>query len=95
MATLNGTKSFTEVDCVFSIGQHLEFDVLCSLDVLLNEDSLITKSRLGSGLTELESTLEFVGFLNDLHTDAAAACCSFDELTRICSLSRASSRREY
>ena len=54
MSALNGTKPFAEMNGLLAVRQDLEFDVLCALNVLLNENAFVTKRRLRSGLTELE-----------------------------------------
>ena len=59
VAALNGTETLSEVDGLLSITEHLEFDVLSALDVLLHKHPLITKCRFSTGLTKLEGTLKF------------------------------------
>ena len=43
VAALNGAEALAEVDGLLAVGQHLEFDVLGALDVLLHEDAVVAK----------------------------------------------------
>ena len=79
MSALNGTKPFAEMNGVFTVAQNLEFDVLCAFDVLLHEDALVAKRRFCPGLAKLEGALKLVGFLDDLHADAATSSSRLDD----------------
>ena len=43
MAPLDGTEALAEMNGVFPVGQHLEFHVLRTLNVLLNENPLVAE----------------------------------------------------
>ena len=64
---------------LFSVRKHLKFNVLRTLNVLLHEDALVAEGRLRTRLAQLECTLEFIRFFDDLHADATAARSRFDD----------------
>ena len=79
VTTLNGAESFTKVNGVCSISEDLEFNVLCSLDVLLNKHTVVTKGGFCTRLTELQCAFKLAFFFDDLHTDSATTSSGFDD----------------
>ena len=77
VTTLNGTN-LPQSDGICSISENLEFDVLCALDVLLNEHTVVTKGILHE-IDRVSMRFQTHFPFDDLHTDSATTSSRFDD----------------
>jgi hypothetical protein len=75
---LHGAVAYAERNRVAAaIAEHLDFEMPCPLDVLLDEHARITEVVLAEALHHIEIRIEFSGVPADTHADAATARGAF------------------
>ena len=80
VAALHRAVALEQVDRIGErVGEDLDFDVPGALDVLLDQDPIVTERGLGFALARCERGFEVAAGLDDAHAFAAAAGTRFDQ----------------
>src|SRR5580700_534140 len=78
MAPLNGTISLEEVDTITArIGKDLYLDVAWPVEILLDQDAIVSKTVLSFTAASSQQIVELCDSVNHPHPFATAACPRF------------------